>query len=604
MRLLLVTQVVDTEDLYLSFFTQWINELALHFDSIEVICLKRGSYNPPSNVRIHSLGKERGAHFFSRIFYIVYFMLLIWRLRSRYDTVLVHMNQEYVLLAGWLWRLLGKPVSMWRNHYAGSWLTTVAAFFCTKLFCTSEHSYTARYRKTVLMPVGVDTKRFSIDDSTRTPKSILFFARMAPSKNPFLLLEALRKLTEKNISFTATFAGSALPEYEAYYQSLVSRTEHYKLSERVLFVPGVPNSEAPALFHSHDIFVNCARSGMFDKAIFEAASSGCHVLASSDDLKHQAGEAYWFDGSVDGLAARLDGLLTSDETTDTLRDQLLSAVEKNSLSSLGAALAAELHSNYRPTFIKQWLWHLLFILAHAVPRTPRMSVLLYHSISNDISNRFAVSPTSFERQLRYLRKRFDVVPLSRAYEYAAGLQVKRDSVAITFDDGYSDFATAALPLLRRYNFPSTVFLLGGEPDRRELGNDLPLIERIHTDALEDSLVEIGSHAATHRKLTKISEEEARTELCESRRVIAADFGVTPRYLAYPKGSYNARVMQLAREAGYEGAVSVVERAVRVGDDPYCLPRIQIDKGTTPSIFAAKVTAATDWYYALWRFMKR
>ena len=71
------------------------------------------------------------------------------------------MNQEYVLIAGWLWKLLGKRTYLWRNHYAGSWLTDVAAVFCTKVFCTSKHSYTVKYKKTVLMPVGVDTERFT-----------------------------------------------------------------------------------------------------------------------------------------------------------------------------------------------------------------------------------------------------------------------------------------------------------------------------------------------------------------------------------------------------------------------------------------------------------
>ncbi|MSU74856.1 hypothetical protein EXS57_03740, partial [Candidatus Kaiserbacteria bacterium] len=155
MKLLIVTQALDQDDVILSVYHNWVDELARHFERIEVICLKEGRHELPANVRVHSLGKERGA--VMRGIYVWRFLSLAWRFRTEYNAVFVHMNQEYILIAGWLWKLLGKPIYLWRNHYAGSWFTDVAAAFCTKIFCTSKHSYTAKYKKTVLMPVGVDT---------------------------------------------------------------------------------------------------------------------------------------------------------------------------------------------------------------------------------------------------------------------------------------------------------------------------------------------------------------------------------------------------------------------------------------------------------------
>jgi len=58
MKLLVVTQVVDTEDPVLGFFVRWVEELAKHVESVEVICLREGKHMLPVNVHVHSLGKE------------------------------------------------------------------------------------------------------------------------------------------------------------------------------------------------------------------------------------------------------------------------------------------------------------------------------------------------------------------------------------------------------------------------------------------------------------------------------------------------------------------------------------------------------------------
>ena len=315
MRLLIFTQVIDTEDTALSFFHRWVEELATRFDSIIVVCLKEGRHHLPKNVTVYSLGKET-KH--SRVQYIRNFYRYAWSLRNSYDTVFVHMNEEYVLLGGWLWWLLRKPVMLWRNYHAGTLKTDIAMFFCAKIFCTSRFSYTARSKKTVILPVGVDTKRFSIRSSvTRTPHSILFFSGMWESKRPEMLIDALEIIYKKGILFTAHFYGSPLPDGDAYYQRIQNRSKNAGLSEVVSFFPGIPNSEAPNLYRAHEIFVNCSPSGMFDKAMFEAAACGCRVLAISDDF-----------------AALSKDPDTHFNTTEELADRLVIALKKGPLEAI------------------------------------------------------------------------------------------------------------------------------------------------------------------------------------------------------------------------------------------------------------------------------
>ncbi|MDB5266105.1 MAG: hypothetical protein JWM39_818 [Parcubacteria group bacterium] len=340
MKFLIVCQVVDTEDPVLGFFHEWIARLALRFESIAVICLKEGVHQLPGNVRVYSLGKEKGS--VPGFMYGLRFLSLAWKLRAEYDRVFVHMNQEYILIAGWMWEILNKPVYLWRNHYAGSWLTDLAASTCTKVFCTSQHSYTAKYKKTVLMPVGVDLELFSMNRNIRRePHSILFLARVSPSKHPDILIEALGALLKRSISFIASIYGSPLPADMAYYGNLKARAESLGLHDRVRFYPGVSHEEAAAVFSAHEVFVNCSPSGMFDKTLFEAAACGCLVIAASQDFAAQAGPQAFFNGTAEDLATHLESLLTTEPDSD-LKQRLTESASENSLDALMGRLAAAL----------------------------------------------------------------------------------------------------------------------------------------------------------------------------------------------------------------------------------------------------------------------
>jgi glycosyltransferase involved in cell wall biosynthesis len=280
MKLLIITQKVDRNDPMLGFFHHWLEEFARHCEQMMVICLSQGDGDLPENVKVFSLGKESGQ---SRLKYLFRFYKYIWRERKNYDAVFIHMNQEYVLLGGFFWKIFGKPIFMWRNHHAGSWLTDVAAIFCHKIFCTSKYSYTAKYPKTVLMPVGVDIDIFRPDSAVeKIPRSILFLGRVAPVKKPKVLMSALKLLRERGVDFKANFYGDALAQDYEYHEEVKRRVKDFKLESLVNFYPGVSNEQTPAIYNRHQIFVNLSSSGMYDKTIFEAAA--CGVLSVNCNL--------------------------------------------------------------------------------------------------------------------------------------------------------------------------------------------------------------------------------------------------------------------------------------------------------------------------------
>ena len=333
MNLLFVTQVVDSEDSVLGAYHGWIAEFSKYFESFTVICLKEGKHRLPENVRVYSLGKEKGRR--SRLSYVLHFLALAWRLRRDYDAVFVHMNQEYVLIAGPLWNMLGKPVYLWRNHFAGSWLTDCAAVFCRNVFCTSRASYTAKYKKTILMPVGIDTGIFKLrTDVTRAPHAILSLGRIAPSKNLHVLIEAFGLLSARSVDFSADIYGDALSKDASYAEKLSARVKGLGLERVVHFHAGIPNRETPRIYGAHEIFVNCSPAGMFDKTLLEAAACGCRVLSTSQDFREEAGESAYTASDASNIASGLGRLMKASQS-----DDLSDIVSRHSLEKLGERLS-------------------------------------------------------------------------------------------------------------------------------------------------------------------------------------------------------------------------------------------------------------------------
>ncbi|KKW35752.1 MAG: hypothetical protein A2004_00915 [Spirochaetes bacterium GWC1_61_12] len=338
LKLLVFTQAIDRNDPILGFFHAWVAELAVRCEKVLVLCLREGKHDLPQNVKVIHILPCEGQTFARRIKVILRILRLAWELRREYDSVFVHMSQEFVLAAGWLWKLLGKQVFLWRNHYAGSILTDISALFCIKIFYTSKSSYTAKFRKAVQMPVGIDTDLFtppafaeasSGKRGERVPGSVLSLGRIAPSKRLEILIEALRGL-----DCTADFYG---PADAGYLKKLKALAQNMP----VCFHGSVLNIETPQIFASHEVFVNLSPAGMFDKTILEAAACGCLIITTSPDAAALFGEPL-VEPTAAAVAQKLGKLfeLSADEK-NRLRGKYRGSAEGHSLAKLIEKLCAE-----------------------------------------------------------------------------------------------------------------------------------------------------------------------------------------------------------------------------------------------------------------------
>lgn len=335
MKLLILTQKIDINDDLLGFMHGWVAALAQRFDEITVIALGVGQYSLPVNVRVLSLGKESGV---SKTKYLTRFYRYVWRERKNYDSVFVHMNQEYVILGGLFWRMLGKKITLWRNHKFGGFWARIAVAFSHIVFCTSKFAFVARYKKTKLMPVGVDTDFFKPDPKIKkAPESILFFGRISPVKKVDLLVDALNILNKENINFAARIVGDAPVRDKDYLVSVKQRVKDYGLDGKIKFIEGVPYGQAPVIFNRNEVFINLTSAGSLDKTIFEAMACGNLVLMSNESLAGELDDGLFFkDGKAADLAKKIKDFLFLSEAdkrlnTEAARDYV---VKKHSLNKL------------------------------------------------------------------------------------------------------------------------------------------------------------------------------------------------------------------------------------------------------------------------------
>ena len=347
MKLLIVTQKVDKNDDILGFFHQWILEFAKYYEFITVIALQVGEYDLPENVKVLSLGKEKGG---SKISYIFNFYKYIWNERKNYDAVFVHMNPEYIVFGGLLWRILRKNIYLWYNHKKGGVRAKIAKMFSKKVFYTSTHAYMARFKKSKIMPVGIDTEMFKQNKDIEKKKiSILSLGRISPVKRVDVLIDALIELDKKGIDFETSIYGNPTDKDSESYKNIRNSARVLEGKNKVIFHNGVSYQETPNIYNKANIFVNLTPSGSFDKTIVEAMACQTIVLTENESLKDNVPSELIFDGSKNDLVKKLEHtLLLPNEKIEQLGEFLrYKAVENHSLNRLVRDLRSELYMQHK-----------------------------------------------------------------------------------------------------------------------------------------------------------------------------------------------------------------------------------------------------------------
>jgi glycosyltransferase involved in cell wall biosynthesis len=343
MRLLVTTQAVDLDDGALAFFHGWLALLAARFEAVEVICLKEGRHTLPANVHVHTLGKSASqaenttiyGSILRRIRYTAQFYGLLWQLRGRYDAVFVHMNPEYVVLAGWLWRMRGTRVVLWYTHRQVNLKLRIAALFVHAIATAAPESLRLTSPKVRVIGHGIDTAAFGAmrDGSLKSPVSLISVGRITPIKRLEVLIDVLALLAKGGRPAELILVGEPVyPADRAYQAGLKARVKELQVGEAVRFVGALPYSEMPARYRAADLSVNLAPTGGIDKAVLESMAAGAIPIVANRAFESLFGPdalMLIFDGSAKDLARAIERVAAlSAAERRTLTERLGEVVRK------------------------------------------------------------------------------------------------------------------------------------------------------------------------------------------------------------------------------------------------------------------------------------
>lgn len=236
----------------------------------------------------------------------------------------------------------------------------------------------------------------------------------------------------------------------------------------------------------------------------------------------------------------------------------------------------------------------------------RSLILMYHMISDadhPLIKRYALSPAKFRRQMEFLkRRRYTAISLNDIHRYFPGYTTNgfpEKSVAITFDDGYMDNYENALPVLKEFNYPATIFIVSGLVGKTnkwmmsENYPERPLMGWREIEEVKKNGITIGSHTMNHPRLSHLKFHDAKKEVEDSKRYLEDRLGVAIDHFAYPYGDMNESIIDMVREAGYKTACSTRSGFNSENVNLFQLRRIEIYGTDSLRQFARKLTFGTN-----------
>jgi len=228
-------------------------------------------------------------------------------------------------------------------------------------------------------------------------------------------------------------------------------------------------------------------------------------------------------------------------------------------------------------------------------RPPRsgVTVLIYHRVGRRAQVEMDLDAHIFERQISELAEGGRVVDIDQGLALLDGSlpEPAYSPVVITFDDGTSDFAEIAVPILVKYRVPALLYVSTEFLDsRREFPYaGTPLTWNAARESIATGLITLGSHTHTHALLDRVDASTARDELDRSIERLGEETGLAPKHFAYPKALLGTpAAAQLVRERFVSASLSGTKRNVFLETDPYKLARSPIQARDGMRWFRRKV----------------
>lgn len=283
LRLLWFNLTTDADAPVQGFTTNWINAVAPHCDYIDVITMNAGRIAVADNVRVFSVGKEKGYSEPRRA--VVFYRLLLRLLRERpYDACFAHMQPLFAVMGAPLLKVYGVPITLWYAHKAVTPKLQQAERLVHRVVTASPESFRIESPKVRVVGHGIDTHFFAPTAPNPPDRfTILSVSRIAPIKRLETIIEAARFLKDEgHDDFCLRIVGNVYPHDQPYARQLRDLAATYDLMDVVEFAGEVPHHQIAQAYQRASVMINMSNTGSIDKAVLEAMACGIPVITANE----------------------------------------------------------------------------------------------------------------------------------------------------------------------------------------------------------------------------------------------------------------------------------------------------------------------------------
>lgn len=283
-RLLLFNLATDEKDPILGFTVEWVRALAARVPNVDVITMRSGPTDLPENVRVYSIGKERGwtearrlVEFYRRLGLLLH--------EQTYDACFAHMQERFALLAAPLLKLKHIPVTLWYTHPHSPLALRAAIRTVDRVITASSSSCRVPTSKLIVTGHGIDTDRFVPAFCDRSRFRVVAVGRVTPIKRLELLVDAAAYLqSHRTQPLEVRLIGPTEIADINYEAALRRRALELGLASRVNFVGPLGTEELIAEFQAAEAVVSLTGRGSFDKSAIEGMSCALPLLTMNPDF--------------------------------------------------------------------------------------------------------------------------------------------------------------------------------------------------------------------------------------------------------------------------------------------------------------------------------
>ncbi|MDO8558083.1 MAG: polysaccharide deacetylase family protein [bacterium] len=242
-----------------------------------------------------------------------------------------------------------------------------------------------------------------------------------------------------------------------------------------------------------------------------------------------------------------------------------------------------------------------FVPSRGVP------IFLYHSIDNSGSP-ISTTPQNFAWQMAYLaRHGWFTMTLDELLQLMKANRIPKKRFIITFDDGFRNVFTEALPILQTFGFTATAYIATefvGRTNSYVTARmpEFPMMTWDDIKTLREAGWQIESHGHTHTNMPELENSKVYWELQVSRDHLEKHAGIRAKHFCYPRGKYTASIVQAVKDADYKSATSIHVGLVRAGSDPWILERLPVNDRAIPLHFKALLTEPYSWFASVRRMI--